>query len=175
MSELLLAEMGLHLSAKTITRILRGAQRLHCGTHTVREGSGHPGVPCPEGVFSAGKRAFRKASGDSTISWKGKKLMLLDEKHRQKLLKRGSAIEVLTLLDGSDVALHDGKVHRLDVPKDADDRKASLKDTAKKTQKNTKEKTPVIPAPDHPWRRWCGNKPNPRKLPHSDPSAAKEG
>lgn len=121
------------------------------------------------------KRAFRKASGDSTISWKGRKLMLLDEKHRQKLLKRGSAIEVLTLLDESDVALYDGVIHHLDVPKDADDRKASLKDTAKKTQKDTEEKTPVIPAPDHPWRRWYGNKPNPRELIHSATSAAKVG
>jgi len=42
--------------------------------------------------------------------------------------------------------------------KDSDDRKASLKDTAKKTQKNTKEKTPIIPAPDHPWRRWYSNR-----------------
>jgi transposase len=141
-----------------------------------REESAFLPAPSPDDLpYILCKRAFRKASGDSTISWKGKKLMLLDEKHRQKLLKRGSAIEVLTLLDGSNVALHDGKVHRLDVPKDTDDRKASLKDTAKKPQKNTKEKTPVIPAPDHPWRRWYGNKPNPRELPHSAPSAAKEG
>jgi hypothetical protein len=133
-------------------------------------------APSPDDLpYILCKRAFRKASGDSTISWKGKKLMLLDEKHRQKLLKRGAAIEVLTLLDGSHVALHDGKVHRLDVPEDTGDRKASLKDTAKKTQKNRKEKTPVIPAPDHPWRRWCGDKPNPRKVLHSATSAAEEG
>jgi hypothetical protein len=91
--------------------------------------------------------------------------MLMDERHRQKLIKRGSAIEVLTLLDGSDVALYDGVIHHLDMPKD----------TAKETQGNRKEKTPVIPAPDHPWRRWCGDKPNPRELLHSATSAAKEG
>jgi len=101
--------------------------------------------------------------------------MLLDEKHRQKLLKRGSAIEVLTLLDGSEVALHDGVIHHLGVPKDADDRKAYLKDTAKKTQKNKKEKTPVIPAPDHPWRRWYGDKPNSREQIHPVTTAAEEG
>jgi hypothetical protein len=133
-------------------------------------------APSPDDLpYILCKRAFRKVSGDSTISWKGKKLMLLDERHRQKLLKRGSAIEVLTLLDGSDVALYDGVIHNLDVPKDTGDRKASLKDTAKKTQRDRKEKTPVIPAPDHPWRRWCGDKPNPRELLHSATSAAKEG
>ncbi|HPZ77269.1 MAG TPA: hypothetical protein PKX18_09895, partial [Thermosynergistes sp.] len=77
--------------------------------------------------------------------------------------------EVLTLLDGSDVALHDGKIYQLDVPKD------SLKDTAKKTEKDAKEKTPVKPAPDHPWRRWYGNKPNPREQIHPVTTAAKEG
>jgi hypothetical protein len=123
-------------------------------------------VPSPDDLpYILCKRAFRKASGDSTISWKGKKLMLMDERHRQKLIKRGSAIEVLTLLDGSDVALYDGVIHHLDMPKD----------TAKETQGNRKEKTPVIPAPDHPWRRWCGDKPNPRELLHSATSAAKEG
>ena len=125
-----------------------------------------PPMTCPT---SSAKGRFRKISGDSTISWKGKKLMLLDEKHRQKLLKRGSAIEVLTLLAGSEVVLHDGKIYQLDVPKD------SLKDTAKKTQKNKEEKTPVIPAPDHPWRRWYGNKPNPREQIHPVTTAAKEG
>jgi transposase len=71
-------------------------------------------APSPDDLpYILCKRAFRKVSGDSTISWKGKKLMLLDERHRQKLLKRGSAIEVLTLLDGSDVALYDGVIHNL--------------------------------------------------------------
>jgi transposase len=141
-----------------------------------REESAFLPAPSPDDLpYILCKRAFRKASGDSTISWKGRKLLLLDEKHQQKLLRRGAAIEVLTLLDGSDVALHDGVIHHLDVPKDADDRKASLKDTAKKTEKDAKEKTPVKPAPDHPWRRWYGNKTNPRELIHSATSAAKEG
>jgi len=141
-----------------------------------REESAFLPAPSPDDLpYILCKRAFRKASGDSTISWKGKKLMLLDEKHRQKLLKRGSAIEVLTLLDGSDVALYDGVIHHLHVPKDADNRKASLKDTAKKTEKDTKEKTPGIPAPDHPWRRWYGKKTNPGELIRSATSAAKEG
>ncbi|WP_286974524.1 hypothetical protein [Acetomicrobium sp. UBA5826] len=69
-------------------------------------------MTCPT---SSAKGRFCKASGDSTIYWKGRKLLLLDEKHRQKLLKRGAAIEVLTLLDGSDVALHDGVIHHLGV------------------------------------------------------------
>ncbi len=135
-----------------------------------REESAFLPAPSPDDLpYILCKRAFRKASGDSTISWKGRKLLLLDEKHQQKLLKRGSAIEVLTLLDGSDVALHDGKIYQLDVPKD------SLKDTAKKTEKDAKEKTPVKPAPDHPWRRWYGNKPNPREQIHPVTTAAKEG
>ena len=137
-----------------------------------REDAAFLPAPSPDDLpYILCKRAFRKVSGDSTISWKGKKLMLLDGKHRQKLLNRGAAVEVLTLLDGSDVALSDGVIHLLDVQEDTGDRKASLK----KTQKNTKEKTPVIPAPDHPWRRWYGDKPNPRELLHSATSAAEEG
>jgi hypothetical protein len=46
---------------------------------------------------------------------------------------------------------------------------------AKKTQKNKKEKTPVIPAPDHPWRRWFGDKSNPREQIHPVTTATKEG
>jgi hypothetical protein len=75
----------------------------------------------------------------------------------------------VTLLDGSEVVLHDGKIYQLDVPKD------SLKDAAKKTKKDAKEKIPVIPAPDYPWERRYGNKPNPREQIHSVTTAAKEG
>ena len=134
-------------------------------------------APSPDDLpYILCKRTFRKASGDSTISWKGRKLLLLDKKLRQKLLRRGAAVEVLTLLDGSEVALHDGVIHFLgDAQKDSYDRKACLKDTPNETEKITKEKVPVKPAPDHPWRRWYGNKPNPREQIHPVTTAAKEG
>jgi len=134
-------------------------------------------APSPDDLpYILCKRTFRKASGDSTISWKGRKLLLLDKKLRQKLLRRGAAVEVLTLLDGSEVALHDGVIHFLgDAQKDSYDRKACLKDTPNETEKTTKEKVPVKPAPDHPWRRWYGNKPNLREQIHPVTTAAKEG
>jgi hypothetical protein len=134
-------------------------------------------APSPDDLpYILCKRTFRKASGDSTISWKGRKLLLLDKKLRQKLLRRGAAVEVLTLLDGSEVALHDGVIHFLgDAQKDSYDRKACLKDTPNETEKITKEKVPVKPAPDHPWRRWYGNKPNLREQTHPVTTAAKEG
>jgi len=46
------------------------------------------------------RRVFRKMTGDSTVSWKGRKWSALDSRGRKVLFRKGVEVEVLGLLDG---------------------------------------------------------------------------
>ncbi|MDO9508125.1 MAG: ISNCY family transposase, partial [Thermovirgaceae bacterium] len=118
------------------------------------------------------RRENRKASGDSTISWKGKKWMAVDAKKRQILLKRSATVEILTLLDDSIALQHDGNIFRLErfITAPMEEKNPSgAKDLEKARE------TPHIPAPDHPWRRWNEKRKKKEKSPLHIVTAGTEG
>jgi hypothetical protein len=45
-------------------------------------------------------REGRKAAGDSSVSWQGKRLIAVKSGGAQRLFRKGTALEVLKLMDG---------------------------------------------------------------------------
>ena len=110
-------------------------------------------------------------TGDSTLSWKNRKWAAVDEQDRKALFRRGTEVEVLTLLDGQMALRHGGLCYRL-VESDEDNARKDVKEGSGGKVKTGK---PPVPAPDHPWRKWCGNRPNPRGQLLSVTAVTKEG
>lgn len=84
-----------------------------------------------------------------------KKIYAANEKQcMRKLWKRGTALKVLMLMDGSVAICHDGVIY------DAAEISPPLKQDVGKNEKKSagkKQRVYAIPAADHPWRGWCGN------------------
>jgi transposase len=112
------------------------------------ESAYQPGPPGALMRFILCVREKRKTAGDSSISWKGKTYVIEEEDGEQRLFSRGSAISVLTLMDGSIAAQHGVEI-------------LSVREIARKTKIEKKEiikeekdlKKAYKPAPDHPWRK----------------------
>ena len=117
------------------------------------------------------RRAFRKMTGDSTLSWKNRKWAAVDEQDRKALFRRGTEVEVLTLSDGQMALRHGGLCYRL-VESEEDKARNDVNEGS-----GVKDKTgkPPVPALDHPWRRGCGKRPNPREELLSVTTVTKEG
>jgi hypothetical protein len=95
-------------------------------------------------------REGRKAAGDSSISWKGKKLVAEKNGEEQKLFRKGDAVEVLTLMDGS-IAIQDSEgIYS------AKEIKAALKlpQIDEKEQKRPALRKPGV---NHPWNSYFKN------------------
>ena len=92
-------------------------------------------------------RENRKAAGDSSVSWHGKKLIAVKNSGVQQLFKKGSALEVLNLMDGT-LAIQKGD--EIFAAKEAE----STPKQTKTTEKTISGHTPTIPKADHPWRRY---------------------
>jgi hypothetical protein len=56
-------------------------------------------------------RDNRKASGDSSISWKSRKFIAETSDGKQKLFREGASLEVLALMDGSIAIQHGGEIY----------------------------------------------------------------
>ena len=108
------------------------------------------------------RRENRKAMGDSTLSWKGIRWMVLDSRNRQMLFKRGVNVEVLDLMDGSAGARYDGDTFKL-VKAPASTSKTNASCQNKHNGKQTKQTHK--PAPDHPWRDGLKKNKNKKKTP----------
>jgi len=117
------------------------------------------------------RRSFRKMTGDSTLSWKNRKWAAVGEQDRKALFRRGTEVEVLTLLDGQMALRHGGLCYRL-IESDEDN---ARKDVNEGSGVKVKTGKPPVPAPDHPWRKWYGNRPNPREQILSATTVTKEG
>ena len=94
-------------------------------------------------------RENRKTAGDSSVSWKGEKYIIEEERGEQKLFRRGTSVSILTLMDGSLAAQHEGIVYTIinEIPQGP---KIEEKEMSKEEKK---PKNPSKPAPDHPWRK----------------------
>jgi transposase len=92
-------------------------------------------------------RESRKATGDSSISWQRKKVIAVKDNGVQQLFKKGAALEVLSLLDGS-LAIQKGC--EIFAAKEVE----ITPKRAKTTEKANSTRTPTIPSVDHPWRRY---------------------
>lgn len=101
------------------------------------------------------RRVFRKMTGDSTVSWKGRKWSALDSQGRKVLFRKGVEVEVLDLMDGRTVLHHQGAFHELVRVEEEETKKTLAKEntatsTAEKVERTRK---PWTPGPDHPWKR----------------------
>ena len=99
------------------------------------------------------RRVFRKMTGDSTVSWKGRKWSALDSQGRKVLFRKGVEVEVLDLLDGRTVLHHQGAFHKLVRVEEEETKKTLAKEntTASSTEEGMRK--PWTPGPDHPWKR----------------------
>ena len=99
------------------------------------------------------RRVFRKMTGDSTVSWKGRKWSALDSQDRKVLFRKGVEVEVLNLLDGRTVLHHQGAFHELVRVEEEETKKtlAKEKTTALSTEEGMRK--PWTPGPDHPWKK----------------------
>ena len=106
-------------------------------------------------------REKRKTSGDSSVSWKGKKYIIIEgERGEQKLFTRGTGVSILTLMDGSLAAQHGEDIYALQ------ESPTSLKiDKKEVIREESKPKSPSKPAPDHPWRKFNIRSATSRKAP----------
>lgn len=127
------------------------------------EGSAFLPAPLEEDLaYILCRRENRKASGDSTISWKGIRWMALDSRNRRRLFKRGVTVEVLDLMDGSVVAQYDGDIFKL-VEAPASTKKTN---TSCRNERGGKQiKQPHKPGPGHPWRDGLKKNKNKKKTP----------
>jgi transposase len=108
-----------------------------------------PGPPEELMRFILCSREKRKTTGDSSVSWKGKKYMIEDEKGRQKLFNRGTSVSILTLLGGDIAVQHEEKIYAI-----KEISKKTKLDESEVTKEGKKLKEPNKPAPDHPWRKF---------------------
>jgi hypothetical protein len=92
-------------------------------------------------------RENRKSTGDSSVSWHGKKLIAVNSNGTQRLFKKGASLEVLKLMDGS-IAIQEG--NGIYAAKEAE----IASKQAKTAEKAKSVPTPMIPSADHPWRRF---------------------
>lgn len=98
------------------------------------------------------RRVFRKMTGDSTLSWKGRKWSALDSQGRKVLFRKGVEVEVLDLLDGRTVLHHQGAFHKLvRVEEEAAKMASAEASTATSTEERVRK--PWTPGPDHPWKK----------------------
>ena len=113
-----------------------------------------PGPPEDLVRFILCTREKRKTTGDSSVSWKGKKYIIEAEKGEQKLFRRGTSVSILTLMDGSLAAQHEEDVYMIkEISSNSKiDRIGEKEEQGRKEETNTK--IPSKPAPDHPWRKF---------------------
>ncbi|MBL3572240.1 MAG: hypothetical protein JMJ88_00650 [Synergistaceae bacterium] len=110
-------------------------------------------------------------TGDSTLSWKNRKGAAVGGQDRKALFHRGTEVEVLTLSDGQMARRHGGLCYRL-VESEED---KARNDVNEGSDVKVKTGKPPVPALDHPWRKGCGKRPNPREELLSVTTATKEG
>jgi transposase len=92
-------------------------------------------------------RECRKAAGDSSISWKGRKYIAEVENGTQKLFRKGASLDVLTLMDGSIAIQHDGEIYAVR------ETKINLKQV-KAPEKTHEGHISTKPKAGHPWRNY---------------------
>jgi transposase len=143
---------GIH-SIEEANRFFREYINRHNGHFAVEaadsESAFLPGPPSELIRFILCVREKRTTSGDSTISWGGKKYAIEEQEGKQKLFRRGTSVSVLTLMDGSIAAQHEGEIFLM---KEAMKNPKTSKPKVTKDEKTTK--TPRTPAPNHPWRSF---------------------
>ncbi|NLO55875.1 MAG: integrase, partial [Thermovirga sp.] len=98
------------------------------------------------------RRVFRKMTGDSTVSWKGRKWSALDSQGRKVLFRKGVEVEVLDLMDGRTVLHHQGAFHKLVMVEEEAAKMASA-EASTATSTGERVRKPWTPGPDHPWKR----------------------
>ena len=132
----------------------------------------HPCLLSPDRVLplSCAEELLRKMTGDSTLSWKNRKWAAVGKQDRKVLFRRGTEVEVLTLLDGPALR-HGGLCYRL-VESDED---KARKDVEEGSGVKVKTGKAPVPASDHAWRKGCGKRPNPRGQFLSVTAVTKEG
>ncbi|OQB45552.1 MAG: Integrase core domain protein [Synergistetes bacterium ADurb.Bin155] len=99
------------------------------------------------------RRAFRKVTGDSTVSWKGRKWSALDSQGRKVLFRKGVEVEVLDLLDGRTVLHRQGAFHELVRVEEGAEKKTPKGANAATSSTGERVRKPWTPRPDHPWKR----------------------
>ena len=99
------------------------------------------------------RRVFRKMTGDSTVSWKGRKWSALDSQGRKVLFRKGVEVEVLDLLDRRTVLHRQGTFYEMVRVEEEETKKTLAKEntTASSTEEGMRK--PWTPGPDHPWKR----------------------
>lgn len=93
-------------------------------------------------------RHERRASGASTLSWKGRIYQLLDKQGVVKKLKPRALLYVLEMLDGAVRAEYEGELYRMKVFEEKKETQAPP--VEKKAPASREHKPPA----DHPWKRW---------------------
>ena len=98
-------------------------------------------------------RETRKTTGDSTISWHGRKWKVEERPGEQKLFRRGSSVEVLSLMDGNIAVQYDGRIFEateITLPASAGE---TVSQAGREFVKREMEvRIPHKPKADHPWR-----------------------
>jgi hypothetical protein len=92
-------------------------------------------------------REGRKSTGDSSVSWHGKKLVAVKSDGTQQPFRKGAALEVLELMDGS-IAIKEGNGIYAAKEVEIAPKQAEAEEKGKSTH------APTIPSADHPWRRF---------------------
>ena len=111
-------------------------------------------------------RETRKTTGDSSISWQGKKYVIEEKAGVQKLFRRGTSVSVLTLMDGSLAVQNEQEIFFLkEIPRAV---KAQQTDTVTEAEAIT-PRTPYKPKKDHPWRNFKIHSKQPQPLAATGP------
>jgi hypothetical protein len=108
-----------------------------------------PGPPPELMRFILCVRENRKTTGDSSITWGGRKYVIEEQDGKQKIFRRGTSISVLTLMDGNIAAQYEGEIFLMN-----EVIKNSKPDVTKITKDEKSPKKPCKPAADHPWRSF---------------------
>ncbi len=93
-------------------------------------------------------RESRKITGDSSISWHGKKYIIEEKRGGQRLFKRGTSVTVLTTMDGHLAVRYQDEILGLkELPAEIKVKEVMA------TEKDKRARPVNKPAADYPWRR----------------------
>jgi transposase len=142
-------------SIEEANRFLAGYIERHNGRFGVEAVDGEsaflPGPPKELRKYILCGRETRKAGGDSSISWEGKKYVIEEKVGERKLLRKGAVISVLKLMDGRLAAQYGDEIFEM---REMSENGMEEEGEGKEEGEKKEVKKVYKPAPDHPWRRY---------------------
>lgn len=98
-------------------------------------------------------RETRKMTGDSSISWNGGKWKAEERPGEQKLFRRGSSVEVLSLMDGSVAIRYNDEIFEaVKIAASVPAEEMAARKETEEVKKGVGGRIPHKPKADHPWR-----------------------